>query len=101
MAFAVVLISGFLAVILTARTAEAGKEEKLLFKYYDAVEADRGDTLWTIAEDMLNDPETASKYNNIYSYMDEVMTINGLFDTDSLEAGEPLILPYYSSEYKD
>ena len=101
MAVTIIMACSFMIFLLTARPAEAGKEEKMLYKYYNAIEVDRGETLWSIAEEQLNDPETASEYKNIYAYMDEVMSINGIFDTDSLEAGQPLIVPYFSSEYKD
>ncbi len=66
------------------------------FKYYKTITVHSGDTIWEIANDNYN----ANHYDDIYKYIDEIKNINAIDDSDSLSAGEALILPYYSSEFK-
>ncbi len=66
------------------------------FKYYKTITVHSGDTLWEIANDNYN----SNHYDDIYKYIVEIKDINVIDDLDSLSAGEALILPYYSTEFK-
>ena len=77
--------------ISNAQTADA----KLSFKYYTSIEVAEGETLWSIAE-----CHADAHYADIRDYVDEVVRINHLWDEDRLLAGQHLIIPYYSEEYK-
>ena len=66
------------------------------YKYYKTITVHTGDTLSSIAHDNFN----SEKYNNIDAYLNEIMSINNIVDSSKLNAGESLIIPYYSAEYK-
>ena len=66
------------------------------YKYYKTITVHTGDTLSSIAHDNFN----SEKYNNIDEYLNEIMSINNIVDSSKLNAGESLIIPYYSAEYK-
>ena len=58
-------------------------------KYYKSVMIEKGDTLWSIASQNMN-----SGYNDISSYIEEVMRMNGLQD-DRITEGMYLVIPYF------
>ncbi len=66
------------------------------FKYYTSVTVHAGDSLWALASDMYSEEH----YKNFNSYVTEICKLNNISDADDLKAGENLIIPYYSSEYK-
>ena len=66
------------------------------FKYYHTVTVHSGDTVWNIASDNYDD----SHYDSIDSYISEICKINNFSNPDSLKAGENIIIPYYSAEFK-
>ncbi len=66
------------------------------FKYYHTVTVHSGDTLWSIASDNYD----ASHYDNLDKYIAEICSINNFSNPDSLKAGENIIIPYYSAEFK-
>ena len=53
-----------------------------------------GETLWDIAHVYVSDDQAS-----VQKYIDEVKQINHLVN-DKIYAGENLIVPYYSDEYK-
>ena len=63
------------------------------YKYYTGITIEYGDTLWSIADQYMDD----SHYTKL-SYIAEVKSINHIKD-DHIQEGKLLILPYYSSEY--
>lgn len=71
-----------------------GKEP--VYKYFTSYQIDKGDTLWTIVV----------KFNPTFSYkevmktVDEIRDINHLGAFEKITAGEHLVVPYYSTEYK-
>ena len=77
--------------ILSEATTETGASS---YKYYTSIEISHGDTLWAIAEEYAGE-----EYASNQDYIDEVMQINHLKD-DTLIAGNHLIVPYYSAEFK-
>lgn len=94
------LIISFLAVFLTilgvilgsnllASSQSKASNEVNTYKYYTSIEVQKGDTLWTIADD---DADYAS-------YIEEVKEMNQL-TSDTIHAGEYLTVSYSSSEFK-
>ena len=65
------------------------------FKYYTSVTVENGETLWDIADKFVD----YCYYKNKNSYIKEVQSINHLDENCSIDAGQILILPYYSSKY--
>ena len=66
------------------------------YKYYKTITVHAEDTMWDIAQ--VNYSE--DHYHDMNSYINEICNINGISDRDSLKAGEALIVPYYSTEFK-
>lgn len=66
------------------------------YKYYKTITVHADDTMWNIAEANYSDEH----YHDMNSYINEICNINGISDRDDLKAGEALIVPYYSSEFK-
>lgn len=69
------------------------QEKEVLYKYYTSVMVRPGDNLWSLAE------QYSDGYASAESYVREVIRVNHLFQ-EEVRAGEYLILPYYSSEFK-
>ena len=65
------------------------------FKYYTSVTVQAGESLWDIAADHMD-----GHYDSRDSYIAEVRSINHLDEVGTIIAGQTLIIPYYSSEYK-
>ena len=66
---------------------DAGKET---YKYYKSIVVSNNDTLWSIAEDYMDEEH----YSSVYEYIREVMRINSLTN-DAIYADAHLIVPYY------
>lgn len=69
-------------------------EHKISYKYYKSVEIMPGDTLWAIAEEY-SDTEN---YASTVEYIEEVKRMNSL-KSNTIHAGNYLIVPYYSTEF--
>ena len=65
------------------------------FKYYTSLTVENGETLWDIADKYVD----YDHYKNKNSYITEVQHINHLDENCSIDAGQILILPYYSNQY--
>ncbi len=59
-------------------------------KYYKSIVVSDSDTLWSIAEDYMDE----AHYDSIYEYIREVMQINSL-TSDAIYSDAHLIVPYY------
>lgn len=75
-------------------SANTGNEE-LHFKYYTNIRVVYGETLWEIADEYMDDRQ----YSDKESYIAEVRNINHLDEESSIQAGQYLIVPYYSDEF--
>ena len=91
--FVSLLILGF-SVFYNARYVDAHSNvtsDEELTKYYKTIEVNSGDTLWDIADQYMDD-----HYDNIYIYINELKSINGL-DSDNIQDGQFLTIFYYVS----
>ena len=95
-----VILALFVAAVVMAATTkvlEAHSEVNTTdFKYYTQVEIHSSDTLWGFARDYAS----PKHYRDYDSYISEVRAINHLEEDQEVIAGNTLILPYYSSEFK-
>jgi cell division protein YceG involved in septum cleavage len=66
-----------------------------LHKYYTSICVEKGDSLWSIAEDYTVDGVLSRE-----EFIDEVCKLNNISDQDSLRSGEHLVVMYYSTEVK-
>lgn len=66
------------------------------FKYYAHITVEEGENLWDLADSYID----YDYYKNKNSYITEVRHINHLDESGSITAGQILIFPYYSGEYK-
>ena len=66
------------------------------YKYYKTVTVHADDTLWDIASANYS----SEHYSGMNNYIGEICNINSISDRDSLKAGESLVVPYYSTEFK-
>lgn len=84
--------SGFLGgrMILTAQD----KDAPVSYKYFTSVPVAEGDTLWS-----LSDAYTGGGQKERMAFMQEVIRTNHLLD-EQLQAGDWLIIPYYSEEFR-
>lgn len=80
--------------LIFAQSAEANDgSEEVFYKYYHRIEVSEGDTLWNIATQNYRPQE-----QTVWEYMDEVQQINHR-DSQTVYAGEELMIPYYSTEF--
>ena len=68
-------------------------DETSAYKYYTSIEVQKGDTLWTIAQQYAGDDADYA------SYIEEVKDMNQL-TSDTIHVGEYLTVSYSSSEFK-
>jgi len=68
---------------------DAAKET---YKYYKSIVVSDNDTLWSIAENYMDEEH----YGSVYEYIREVMRINSLTN-DAIYADAHLIVPYYDT----
>jgi len=69
--------------------------DNLTFKYYTSITVESGETLWEISDRFID----YSKYTNKAAYIAEVQHINHLDAQGGIQAGQKLVIPYYSKEF--
>lgn len=67
---------------------------KASYKYYKSITIDNDDTLWSIAEEYMDEDHYAS----VNDYINEVKSMNSLTD-DKIRYGEHIIIPYYDNTF--
>lgn len=88
-----------IALVFTATSLSTDAQSEVYapeFKYYKNVTVTYGDSLWDIAK--ANYP--SEHYKSINSYISEICSVNHISEADMLRAGENIIIPYYSTEFK-
>lgn len=94
---AITLVLVFVSFMKFSFHVDAQSEDfKPQIKYYTSVTVHSGDTLWSLASERFSE----ENYKNLNSYISEICKLNHISSADDLKAGESLIMPYYSSEYK-
>lgn len=94
---AVLLLAALcLAMLFAASCSALSTSASSGFKYYRQIIVEAGDSLWNIADDYMDD----NVYRDKNSYIAEVRSINHLDEEETIVAGQRLIVPYYSPEYK-
>lgn len=76
-------------------TNARSKNDMPEYKYFMSYEVEYGDSLWSIASDYCD-----THYDSIDDYMEEICIINSISEDSRLIAGNHLILPYYSYDFK-
>ena len=69
--------------------------EPIHYKYFRSVMISSGDTLSSISSRYMD-----GHYASIQDYMNEVCEMNHLQDADDIHAGDYLIVPYYSTDFR-
>ena len=69
--------------------------DKPVYKYYTSYTVQEGESLSGIADRFISD-----EYASMDKYLAEVVSINHLISSARIDAGQTLILPYFSSEVK-
>ena len=77
-------------------SAASTDTDDISYKYFTNIQVDAGDTLWSIADEYADGEHYASNKE----YIAEVKRMNKL-KGDDIIAGQYLIIPYYSSEFKN
>ena len=80
----------------TVMSSAQSDEYEPSFNYYKTVTVHNNETLWSIA----NSNFSSDNYDNLSEYMGEICMINAISNPDSLNAGESIVIPYYSAEFK-
>ena len=78
----------------TVKTKAQNLDEAVYYKYYKSITVSRGDSLWIYAAEYADEDH----YDSYQNYIDEVLQMNGL-SSESIIAGQHLIVPYYSAEF--
>lgn len=90
--FLIILLAILFGSILSK--AQSKESNETSYKYYTSILIESGDTLWSIANEYMDE-----QYYSEKSYINEVININFLQD-DGVTAGQHIIIPYYSNEFK-
>ena len=90
----VMLVISLSLIFFDFGTKAQSSDAEISYKYYKSVTVQEGDTLWNYAEQYGN----SEYYDNKQDYIDEVMKMNALTDTE-ITSGQNIILPYYSIEF--
>ena len=77
---------------LNAFRSNAKNDVEVSDKYYKSISISKHDTLWSIAEQYMDD----AHYDSIQDYIAEVRQMNSI-KGDAIRYGEYLIVPYYVS----
>lgn len=91
------IILSTLLVFLASMSIQASDMEHqspMSYKYFKSIYISQGDTLWSIAEENMDE-----HYADINDYINEVKSMNSL-TSDHIVCGSYLIVPYFSNEYR-
>ena len=80
----------------TVMSSAQSDEYEPSFKYYKTVTVHSDETLWNI----VNANFSEDNYDNLNEYIGEICMINAITDPDTINAGEDIVVPYYSAEFK-
>lgn len=90
-----VFMIAIIAVMFCSFSTQASDQaHQVSYKYFQSIEIQKGDTLWSIAAHYADD-----HYADLSDYVAEVKILNGL-STEKIQTGNYLMIPYYSTEFK-
>lgn len=93
-ALSLIIILSISLFINSFSTKASDNDNIMAYKYYKSIEIKKGDTLWSIANEYMDDEH----YKNKSEYIKEVKQINSL-KSDKIVSGRHIIVPYYSYEF--
>lgn len=67
---------------------------KTSYKYYKSITIGNNDTLWSIAEEYMDEEH----YDSVNDYINEVKNMNSLMN-DEIHYGEHIVIPYYDDTF--
>ena len=88
---AVCLIALFILAFISDGTVSDAENNRKKVKLFTSIEVSYGDTLYDIASQYVDE-----NYNNTSEYINEVVKINSLDNSDKIVAGQYIIVPYYA-----
>lgn len=88
-----IMIIIFCSCLIIANAGVTTSNKAKEYKYYTSITIQKGDTLWSIANNYSNNSESISNYIN------NIKQINKL-TTDNIIEGQSIIVYYYSTDYK-
>lgn len=88
---AVCLIALFILAFISDGTVSDAENNRKKVKLFTSIEVSYGDTLYDIASQYVDE-----NYKNTSEYINEVVKINSLDNSDKIVAGQYIIVPYYA-----
>ncbi len=82
-------------VVMGTTITPQARTESPRIKYYTTLTVNSSDSLYDISEKYMS-----GEYTDVNDFMNEICQINHIYDADNLEAGSQIIIPYYSSDFK-
>ncbi len=79
--------------VCTFRSSAKDDSNQASYKYYKSITVSSKDTLWSIAEEYMDQEH----YESVNDYINEVIRVNTLPD-DTICYGQHLIVPYYDEQ---
>lgn len=89
-----IILSSLIVLITSISIQASDMEHQVSYKYFKSIYISQGDTLWSIAEENMDD-----HYSSTSEYINEVKRMNSL-SSDHIVCGSYLVVPYFSTEYK-
>ena len=87
-----IFVISFLIVSFSSQASDMNHQAS--YKYYKSIQISSGDTLWSIAQNNMDE-----HYSTAAQYVAEIKQMNSL-SSDRIIAGNYLLIPYYSTEFK-
>ncbi|MBR1642445.1 MAG: LysM peptidoglycan-binding domain-containing protein [Butyrivibrio sp.] len=96
--FAAIAVLIFTGILFASTIKSNAQSDEFVpsFKYYKTVTVHTDDNMWSIARENYS----PDHYDDVKAYITEICSINNISDPDRLSAGENIVIPYYSEEFK-
>ena len=91
-----IIIFTFCFSFSTIMSGAEGDDHVTNYKYFKTVTLHSGDSVWSVANANFEE----GQYESLNEYIREINSINKLDSNSVVNAGEVLIIPYYSTEYR-
>lgn len=92
-----IFASAMLIMTIAMTSRAASSDHQTYFKYYTGIIIQPGETLDNVADRYMD----SAHYKNASDYVDELKLMNNLDDNTSVHPGDHLIVPYYSTVFKN